>query len=343
MAAALRDPASFSSAEGVTYPRIPLGMMLTTDPPLHTRLRRVVSRHFTPSAVEARRAHLSRRVEEFALPMIERGHGDVVEDLAAPMPTAVIADLLGVEASDRADFRRWSDEVVEGFNVGAELEAESIMAASRGFAGLGGYLQTAIEERRRQAGDDLVTLLVQAADEERLTAGELTSFAVLLLIAGNETTTNLLGSLGPTLIEEPDAWRALKEDPPLVGSAVEETLRYRAPIQGLYRTATREMTFGDVTIPERARVLVLYAAANRDPARYPDPDRFDVRRNPTDHLGFGAGIHFCLGASLARAETTLALSLLVERVTDIALAGPVVMRNNPNLYGPASLPVTFAR
>jgi cytochrome P450 len=252
----------------------------------------------------------------------------------------VIAHVLGVPPGHFPEFRRWSDRVVEGFGVapgrGSLRSSIHVLGAA---VRLRAYFLEHFAHLRRSPGEDLLSGLLASSDEGRLSEDELFWFAFMLLVAGNETTTSLLGTMTLTLAETPEQYARLRADPSLVGSAVEESLRYVAPIQGMHRTTLADYRCGTDTIPEGARVLLLFGAANRDPARYPDPDRFLAARNPTDHLAFGSGIHFCLGAHLARLEASAVLRELIGRARRIELAGEPVWNGNPTLRGLSRLDV----
>lgn len=339
--AAARDHARLSSAEGVAFQRVGPPMMLTMDPPDHTRLRRIVSRDFTPAAVRRWRPMVESYVGAALDRMLGGGPTDIVAELALPLPIQVIAEVIGVPSGDYADFKRWSDGIVEGFKLGDQAEADNAAVAEILMAGveLNAYVEAGIAERRKAPKEDLFSRLLEPRDGETLTEPEVFWFFLLLLVAGNETTTNLLGNMVVALLDHPEEWERLREQPELIPSAVEEALRYGSPIQGFFRTATRTLDYGGAEIPDRARVLLLFAAANRDPAHYEAPDRFDVARNPIDHVAFGSGIHSCLGGALARLETAVVLEQLVSRVRRIEQAGEVVHTANPTLRGAASLPV----
>jgi beta-dihydromenaquinone-9 omega-hydroxylase len=253
----------------------------------------------------------------------------------------VIAKLLGVPESDFADFRRWSDNLVKAFALSPKLggairdSADVLGSAIK----LNAYMSGQFERLRAEPGDDVLSGLIASSDEGDLTADELFWFSLMLLVAGNETTSNLLGTMALAFAEHPEQYARVREEPDLVPSAVEEALRHGSPIQGLYRTATADHPVGDAYVPAGGRVLLLYAAANRDPRHYTDPDTFDVTRNPTDHVGFGFGIHFCLGAHLARLEGQVVLHELIRRVRTIELAGDPVWNNNASVRGLTRLPV----
>lgn len=332
--AAARAHDELSSAESVARYRARLPMMLTVDRPEHTRLRRMVARDFTRDAMERWRPSIEVLAREAVDEMLSDGSTDAVARLASPLPVAVIAHVLGVPADDLPDFRRWSDRIVEGF--GAEPRPGALASNARVLAAtvaLRGYLSKQVRER---SGDDLLSKLAAIPE---LTDDELFWFGLMLLVAGNETTTNLLGTMLLAFAENPDQYAKVRADPALVPAAVEEALRHVAPIQGLYRTAQSEYRVGSAAIPAGGRVLLLFGAANRDPRHYPDPDRFLVERNPGDHLGFGTGIHFCLGAHLARLEATIVLQELAGRVERIEPADEPEWSGNPSLRGLARLPL----
>jgi cytochrome P450 len=339
--AAARDHAAFSSAEAVAFQRMQLPMMLTMDPPDHTRLRRLVARDFTPTAIKRWRPAVERFVGAAIDRMLEAGETDLVSELAAPLPIQVVAEVIGVPPDDYPDFKRWSDGIVEGFKLGDNPEGdEAAMTRIMEVAGeLYAYVAAGAAERRAQPRDDLFSQLLQPRDGETLSENELFFFFLLLLVAGNETTTNLLGNLAVALLDNPDQWDLLRARPDLVPAAVEEALRFGSPIQGFFRTALRPVEIEGVAIPDRARVLLLFAAANRDPRHYERPGAFDVARNPVDHLGFGSGIHTCLGAALARLETLVVLEQLNVRIRTMDLCGQMTRTANPTLRGVTSLPV----
>ena len=334
--AAARDHEALSSAESVTRYRARLPMMLTVDRPEHTRLRKLVARDFTRQALEERRPEIERLADEALGGLLERGGGDWVAGIAAPLPVAVIAGLLGVPASDLSDFRRWSDQVVEGFAV--EPGPGSVRLSAR-VLGATIKLRAYFSHRAGDSPSGLLGALLAGSDDGRLSADEVFWFALMLLVAGNETTTNLLGTLLIALAGHPEQYAKLRARPDLAAGAVEEALRHVSPIQGLYRTAAHDYRIGSATIPAGGRVLLLFGAANRDPRRYPDPDAFDVERDAADHVAFGSGIHFCLGAHLARLEAAVVLRSLCERVAEIELAGEPIWNNNASVRGLTKLPL----
>jgi beta-dihydromenaquinone-9 omega-hydroxylase len=339
--AGARAHGTLSSAEGVIYIRQPLPMMLTMDPPDHTRLRRIVARDFTPTAVSGWRTLVERRAAEAVDRMLGEATTDAVAAVASPLPILVIAQILGVPPDDYPQFRDWSDKIVESLAVIDPGDMERANRTVEGILALQAYMAALVEERRRTPTGDLLSRLVQPRQEGALDDSEVFWFSLLLLVAGNETTTNLLGNLLHTLASTPALWEELRSQPDLVPGAVEESLRHDSPVQGFFRTALVPYRAHAVDIPAGDRVLLLFGAANRDPRRYPDPDTFRIDRGAADHLGFGSGIHLCLGAHLARLEATAVLGELVRRVRRIEPAGDAVRGTNPILRGMARLPLTL--
>lgn len=343
--AALDDPATFSSARGI-YPtprgvdmtRLFLPMMIMTDPPRHSQLRALVSRAFTPRRI----ARLEEGVDTLAGRLLDEattGSGcDLVEAVAGPLPAMVIADLLGVPVEDRSQFRAWSTALVQASP--AEGLGGPGMAAA---AALYGYFETFLEQRRQDPRDDLLSDLVQAeADGQRLSKDELLGFCLLLLVAGHETTSNLIGNGTVVLAQHPAARQRLRADPTLIPQAVEELLRYDSPVQGLSRTLTQDVTLHDTVLAEGDSVLLLYGSANRDERAFADPDLFDLDRAAGRQLAFGHGIHFCLGAALARLEARIAFAGLLRRTPDwqVDLTHATRLTSGP-IRGYASLAVTW--
>ncbi len=312
--------------------------VINSDPPEQARYRGILNRGFTPRAI----GRLEPRIREITGELLDAllargGPADLVSDLTVPLPVTVISELLGVDIERRADFKRWSDAFVSQGSGTAPLEP--IVAAMREF---NDYFAAEIERRRAEPSDDLISALVQAETSEgQLSAPELLAFSRLLLVAGNETTTNLIGNAMIALLDHPEQLERLRAEPALIPDALEETLRFDPPVQGLPRVTTRDVELGDEKIPAGARVMLMIGAANRDPQRWPDPDRFDVRRDTTGHLGFGFGIHFCLGSQLARLESRCALEAIVARMSNIRLAGAIERNANPILRGPSVLPLEF--
>ncbi|GAA2157781.1 cytochrome P450 [Actinomadura napierensis] len=321
------------AARRLPAPRV----LLTSDPPDHTMLRRKVSRAFTPRRIASWEPRIRQITERLLSQMTARGgRVDLVRDLASPLPTTVIAEMMGVPPERQDRFRRWSDKAIDGL-----LTNGSLRSTLHGTAAMSAYFAAAVRKRRRNPRDDLISLLVTDGDEAPLSAGELVTFCILLLVAGNETTTNLISNTMLALMDNPRAMEMLQADPGLAGAAVEETLRYDGPGQGLLRLTKADVTFGDVTIPAGHRVLPLIASANRDPRRHPDPDAFRLDRGRTDHLAFGTGIHFCIGHALARLESTVAIESLARLGLTPRPAGTPERINSPVLRGLRTLPLTL--
>jgi pimeloyl-[acyl-carrier protein] synthase len=315
--------------------------MLFVDPPDHTRLRTLVNKAFTPAAVE----RLRPRVEAIVAGLLDRVAGagamDVVEDLAYPLPVTVICELFGVPEADHDRFRAWSRGLVRLLDP--LVATDALEGALRARLALRGYLRELIAERRAHPTGDLLTALIAAEDEgHQLSEAELVSMCVLLLVAGHETTVNLIANGLLALLRDPEALAGLKAEPGLAGSAVEELLRYDSPVQFTSRHALADLDLGGRQVGAGETVVAVLGAANRDPAQFPDPDRLDLARQPNRHVAFGGGIHFCLGAPLARMEARIAIPALLARLPGLEVGpGPPVRRDTVTLRGLASLPVTF--
>lgn len=337
--AALRDPATFSSEQPGSGSVAPKLVMISDDPPRHDLLRRLVNKAFTARRIAELEPWIKSVAEEL-LDEIEIGASvDVVNAFTMPLPIQVIARMLGIPGEERAAFRRWSDALV-AFNGGDFTPAERVKNGME----MMDYFRKIAGARREQRGNDLISAVVEAEVEgQRLEEWEVLGFCVLLLVAGNETTTNLMSNMLNILVDRPEMWRRLREDRSLVESAIEETLRYDSPVQMLTRRATRDIEIDGREIHEGEQVAVNYAAANRDPAMFPDPDTFSLERENSRHLGFGAGIHYCLGAPLARMEASIMLNALLERFGRIARGDEAPQRQTATnlLYGFRKLSLKF--
>jgi cytochrome P450 len=265
----------------------------------------------------------------------------LVADLAIPLPVTIIAEILGVDPAQKDDFKRWSDWIVMDFM--GQITEEMRPEVERDMDAFMAYFEVAVGERRAQPRDDLISALIRAETEEQaLTADEVLAFIVLLLVAGNETTTNLIGNAVRALLDHPEQLERMQRDPSLVPNAIEEALRYDPPVQFLLRRAARDVEIAGAVIPENALVMVSFASANRDERKFADPDRFDVTRDAQGHLAFGHGIHFCLGAPLARLEARIALEEILARLPNLRrLDDTLELVDSPFLRGPRRLPLTF--
>ena len=331
-------PDLFSSALGSRPGREPQPSMIDCDDPRHLRHRRLVNKGFTPRRVADHEAHLREVVTGLIDAVEPLGGCDLVRDLAAPLPMRMIAELLGVPPSDGPMLQEWSDQLISGADD-PRYRTDAVMLAALGFAG---YADGIIAERRESPKEDLLSLLVTAADS--LSHEELIGESMLLLVGGNETTRNAISGGMEALLRDPGQHARLVADPSLIPTAAEEFLRWVSPIINMARTTTGDVAVGDVVIPEGDQVLLLYACANRDPAVFDRPDRFDITRDPNPHVSFGFGTHFCLGASLARLEIRVMLEELTRRLPRLALADPAAtVARTPSSFirGIPSLPVVW--
>lgn len=349
----LRDPQTFSNNPMLATSQIarqfqrqrrefPLGevpTVLNSDAPVHTRLRGIVSQAFTPRVIEGLRGRIEEITDELLDDASTGEPFDLVQTLALPLPVVVIAELLGVPSSDRELFKRWSTSIAD---VATNLFStpETVEATKLASAELIEYLGGFVEERRRAPREDLISALVQAEDGgSRLTRDELLAFTIVLLVAGHETTINLIDNGMLALLEASEQVELLRDDPALIPGAIEEFLRFDSPVQGLIRIATRDVELGGQQLKAGDALLVMIGAANRDPARFEEPDRLDVQRADNRHLSFGLGPHFCLGAPLARLEAQVAFGALLERFPTFALAGKPERGGTFILRGLSRLPV----
>jgi cytochrome P450 len=305
-----RDDAPADEEEAVS--------IVGSDGARHVRLRGVMNRGFTPARIAALAPMIRTLAEQLAAPLFEAGRCEFLEDFATPLPAMVIAEMLGVDPERRRDFRRWSDasmsavfEPIEGLETASLGEAITEMSE---------YFQEVIEARRHNPGDDLISTLIRAeAGEAGLTPLEIQVFVFTLLVAGSVTTTHLLANALVALLSHPEELAKVVRDPRRIPGFVEEALRYDTPVHLLFRTAGEDVELSGTTIPQGATLGVLFGSANRDETIFPEPDRFDVDRHPKDHLAFGNGIHFCLGAALARLEARVAFEVLLERIREPVL------------------------
>lgn len=324
--------------------------MILSDPPVHTRLRGLVSRSFTPGRVEALRPRVQAIADQLLDAMAPHGRADLIADFAEPLPVTVMCELLGVDPRASGDFRVWVTEMLT-----TPTSPETRELKHRGARALAGYLGELVASRQEQvdmdleeaAQPDLVRALIRARDDDgALSPRELVGMLLQLFLAGYETTRNLIGNGLLALFRQPDQLALLRERPELLPSAVEELLRFDSPVpRASYRVAKEDVEIGGVRIPAGSLVSVLLGAANRDPARFADPDRLDITRPDNQHLAFAYGIHYCLGAPLARVEGTVAIGSLLGRLRDVRLAAGAKLRwRGSSLFvrGLEALPIEFA-
>ncbi len=296
--------------------------ILTADPPIHSRLRKLVSKAFTPRRVR----ELEPRVREITAELLSQANNsseiEAMAALANPLPVIVIAEMLGVSAGDHAQFKQWSNDLISSFGQESITSGPSAAGIAARNA-LRGYLAEAIKQRSANPADDLISALVTARDEsDALSEDELLAFVVLLLLAGNETTTNLIGNGLLALCRHPDQQQRLRKNRDLIPTAIEEMLRFDPPVQMTLRVPKAATNVSGTDIPANSLCFILLAAANRDPAHFPQPENFDVARDPNHHVAFGEGIHFCLGAPLARLEGAIAIELMLDKFPRLQLANP---------------------
>ena len=315
-------------------------MMISVDPPDHMRLRGIVNRGFTPRRIAALEPRLRALAEDFVAKTTARGEMDLVADLSIPFPVTVIAELLGIEPDERERFKHWSDATVIGLSGAAkDFTREEVNQAADEMAD---YIERIAAERRARPQDDLISQLVSAEGGDALSPGEVLSFVFLLLVAGNETTTNLIGNAMRALLAHPEQLARVAAQPDLIPQMLEEALRYESPILGLPRLARETMDLPSGPVVEGSILMVLFGSANRDEQHFPDAERFDIHRRPTGHVAFGHGIHFCLGAALARLEGRIAFETLFAHCRDLRLAtDEVPMIDSLALRGPKTLPLRF--
>jgi cytochrome P450 len=317
--------------------------LIHSDPPDHRRLRGLVTKTFTPRVVEATRPRMLAIVNELLDAVQQNGEMDAIRDLAIPLPVTVLAEIMGVPKSDVGLFKEWADGILafQGLNKPA---VELLERAQRALVEIRAYLGDLVKEKRRQPRQDLLSELVAAESEgNKLSEPELLNTCITLLVAGHETTTSLLGNGIYTLLRYFDQWQLLKHDPSLLSSAIEEILRYESPVARQPRLMKQDAEMAGKQLREGEVVFQMLNAANRDPAYFNDPDQFDIRREKNNHIAFGLGIHFCVGAALARAEAQVVFSTVMERLPGISLINerPDWDLQKPNSRMLKTLPVQF--
>ena len=344
---AMNDPETFSSRVVPPGGRAP-DWLVFNDPPRHSLLRAAVTRAFTPRAIAA----LEPRIREISAGLLAdaaaTGTMDLIADYATPLPILVIAEMMGIPSVDRERFARWS-QVIVNLSYSMMGGAEAKRTATEFFAvrpEMHAYVMTLVAERRVNPGNDLLSTIVHSnADGQQLTDEDAFGFFLLLLSAATETTTNLIGNAVVSLLNHPAQLHLLRSQRELLPNAIEEIVRYRSPGQVMFRQTTRDVELHGRTIPANSFVLVMVGSANRDTTHFPDANAFDITRHPIPHIAFGHGIHFCLGAGLARLEGRIALTQLLDDLNDIQLADdePWEPRQALHVHGPARLPVRVVR
>lgn len=315
--------------------------MLMLNPPDHTRLRTLVTKAFTPRVVENMRPRIQAITDELLDYVQSAGRMDVIADLSFPLPVIVIAQMLGVPAEDRDKFKAWTPDLAR--TLDPIISPEILDAGDAATLAFYDYFRTLVAKRRKDPQDDLLSALIAAEEKgDRLTEDELLATAILLLGAGHETTMNLIGNGLLALFRHPDQLAKLKADPTLIQSAVEECLRFDGPVQMTARTALEDIEIDGKTVTKGQQAVIVLAAANRDPAQFVEPDRFDITRKDSSHIAFSHGIHYCLGAPLARVEAQIVINTLLQRMPSLRLATDhLEWRETVTIRGLKALPVTF--
>jgi cytochrome P450 len=318
--------------------------MLWRDPPDHTRLRALVNKAFTPRVIEGMRT----RIQTIVDGLLDKVQGarsmDVIDDLAYPLPVTVICEMLGVPIGDQDAIRGWSSDIARSLDaIGLQADPDIVARGAKARRHLADYFIRLLPERRKHPQADLLSLLIAVEEQgDKLNEGELLAMCLLLFIAGHETTVNLIGNGALALLEHPDQMAKLQDDPALITSAIEELLRYDSPVQRTARITNADVEIGGRKIPSGSMVVATIGAANRDPSHFPDPDRLDIARSDNRHVSFGFGIHFCIGAPLARVEGQIALGTLLRRMPELTLQTATPdWRESSTLRGLKTLPVTF--
>jgi cytochrome P450 len=337
----IKQPGQWLNKDGPGVFFQPSGVLGSTDDPDHARHRRVLRDAFVPTAIARLQPAAEEMADELFDEMLQRGEGDFVDLFAFPFPAMVIGELLGVHRRDREDFRKWSSDVVQALTGG------SLDDYTKARTSVEDYVEARLLQREAAGGempDDALTRILIARREGLLSTAEVRHLGHQLLVAGHETTTSLLGLMLYRLIERPQVFDQLRADPSLLDAAIEEALRFDSPVQGLFRTNPQACPMHGEVIPANTKTQLLFASANRDPARFADPDEFRIDRNLDEsrrHLAFGWGIHFCIGAPLARMEARVTFRRILAKMHDIELTGPPVRNDSFVLHGLTSLPLRW--
>ncbi len=340
---ASKDPSTFSNAGGIRPDSGPIPMMIDMDDPEHWKRRKLVNRGFTPGRVRGREEYIREKCDAIIDLVCERGECDFVREVAAPLPMVLIGDMLGVPPEDRDDLLRWSDEMVSAQSGNAT--EEQFLAAMHAMEEYTEFCTHAVAQRQEQPTDDLMSVLVHAeVDGDRLEPLEVLHESLLILVGGDETSRHVISGGMEQLLVHPDQRRLLLDDPAKIPTAVEEMLRWVSPIKNMCRTVTHDTEFMGRQLLEGQKCMLLYESANRDETKFADPFRFDVEREPNEHLAFGFGSHFCLGQALARLELRVMFEQLLARMPDLELAvDPDDLPRRPANFisGLESMPVRF--
>jgi cytochrome P450 family 142 subfamily A polypeptide 1 len=337
-----RDPNLFSNAGGIRPNLGPLPQMIDMDDPAHLLRRKLVHAGFKRKRVKDKEESLRALVDVLIDAVCEKGECDFVKDLAAPMPMAVIGDMLGVRPEQREMFLKWSDDLMVALS--STVTEDNQQASANAYAAYVPFMLETIAARRREPTDDLTSVLVHAEiDGERLTDDQIVAETLLILIGGDESTRHTLSGGTEQLLRNPDQWDLLQRDPDLLPGAVEEMLRWTSPVKNMCRTLTADADFCGTQVHKGEKMMLLFESANFDESVFGDPENFRIERNPNNHLAFGFGSHFCLGNQLARLEMTLMAARVLQRLPDLRLADSAALPLRPSNFvsGLVSMPVTF--
>ncbi|MFZ2178696.1 MAG: cytochrome P450 [Rhodococcus sp. (in: high G+C Gram-positive bacteria)] len=337
-----RDPELFSSAGGIRPGVGPLPQMIDMDDPEHLQRRRLVNAGFTRKNVEAKTERIREICDQLIDAVCERGEADFVRDLAAPLPMAVIGDMLGVRPHDRGTFLQWSDDLMNA--LGSNVTEESLQAQMNAYMAFNEFTRRTIEQRRANPTDDLTSILVHSeVDGHRLSDSDIVGETLLILIGGDETTRHVLSGGMEQLMRHPEQQARLVENPERIPQAIEEMLRWSSPIKNMCRTVTRDIEFFGTALHQGEKMMLLFESANFDESVFEDPNTFDIERSPNPHVAFGFGTHFCLGNQLARLEARIMFEQLLARLPDMTLADDAPLRRRPANFvsGLEAMPVRF--
>ncbi|WP_319429818.1 cytochrome P450 [Mycobacterium sp. RTGN5] len=337
-----RDPETFSNTGGIRPDNPGMPYMIDMDDPGHLLRRKLVNAGFTRKRVMDKLAGIDTLCDTLIDAVCEQGECDFVRDIAAPLPMAVIGDMLGVLPEERSTLLKWSDDLVSGLSSAAD--AETLQAVMDAFAGYSAYAIETIGKRRTEPTDDLFSILVNSEVEgQRMDDQEIIMETLLILIGGDETTRHTLSGGTEQLVRHKDQWQRLVADPSLLPGAIEEMLRWTSPVKNMARTAMRDVEFHGTQLRQGEKMLLMFEAANFDESVFGDPDNFRIDRNPNSHLAFGFGTHFCLGNQLARLELSTMVSKVLERLPDLRLADENALPLRPANFvsGPEAMPVVF--
>jgi cholest-4-en-3-one 26-monooxygenase len=338
-----RNPELFSNAGGIRPDQPPLPMMIDMDDPAHLLRRKLVNAGFTRKRLKDKESYIGTLCDMLIDAVCERGECDFVRDIAAPLPMAVIGDMLGVLPEERELFLKWSDDLVSGLS--SSVSESDMQVTMDAFMAYNDYTRSKIEQRRAEPTEDLISVLVHSeVDGERLTDDDILQETLLILVGGDETTRHTISGGTAQLIRNRDQWDLLQNNPDLIPGAIEEMLRWTSPLKNMARTVTADTEFHGTSLKQGEKMILLFESANFDEAHFGDPDTFRIQRDPNSHLAFGFGTHFCLGNQLARIELVNMTSRVLKRLPDLRLADGADLPLRPANFvsGLESMPVTFA-